>query len=179
MPMVMSGTCHHDSIYDFGQFMIIFHDFITNFITWDVNSLLRDAHFLHVNFFNPQERNFNFTSELPLLHPTSRKSLICNVETDIGFNESSPSSIRQSHFHENMDCGHPANVYYYVDFSLIDISCHSFPKGSFHDLIVDSLEEYYQSGRMSCGLYLHALHRVLYGHSLGNYCCCGVSYSIK
>jgi len=29
------------------------HDFLVNVIVWDVDSLLRDSHFLHIKYFNP------------------------------------------------------------------------------------------------------------------------------
>lgn len=128
MLMFMSRSFHLDGICDFNQFMIHLHDFLVNVIVWDVDSLLRDSHFLHIKYFNPQKRKFNFTIELSPLHPTSSKFVICNVE------------VKKSHSHENMDCGQPVNATYNMDLSLINLPCQSFPKGCFHDPIVESLE---------------------------------------
>lgn len=102
MLMLMSSFCHLDNIYGFNRFKILLQDLVVNVISWDFNSLLRDSQFLHIKFFNPQREKFNLTIELPLLHPTSRKHIIPNVEIESDFNEckifqsniSSTSSIK-------------------------------------------------------------------------------------
>lgn len=156
--MVMLGSYHHDDIYYFGQFMILLHNFYINVITSDADSLLRDYCFLHVKFFNPQGMKFNLTIPLPLPYPTSRKSIICDVETQTDLNTSFTSSINKFHLHDIMDCGKHVNFTYDMDLSLFNIPCISFPKGYFHDPIADSLEATYQFEAMYHGLYLYVLH---------------------
>lgn len=126
--MFMSGSCHCDDIYDFGQFLIFLHNFFINVITWDVNSLLRDAHFLHIKFLNREGMKFNLTIECPPLHPFSTKFLICNVETEKNLRESLTWSIKQYYMHDSLDCGQPNDMDYEMDFYFCILFCLSFLK---------------------------------------------------
>lgn len=122
MLTVISGSCHHGGICDLGQFMFLWYLFIVNVITWDVDSLPRDAYFLYVKFFNPQGMKFNLTIEIPSLHPTSSKSLIYNVEKWKNLNEYFSSSIKESHGHDKLD------FFYLLTLLMICICfCSAFP----------------------------------------------------
>lgn len=139
--MVMSGSYDPNNIFDFGQFNICSQNLVINFISWDVNSLLRDSCFLHIKISNPQGRKFNVNVKRQSIHTTSRKYLIYNVETKIGLNQCQifwshppfPSSIEEFNSHDNTDYGQLVDIDYDVDLSLISFSCQSFPKGCFHD----------------------------------------------
>lgn len=100
------------------------------------------------------------------------------MKTKKDLNEYFTSSIKGFHSHNNMDCGQTISVSYDMDMSFLSLNFEIFPKVYFHDPIVDSLEEYFQSRPMSHGLYLNVFLRVLYGHRLGDYSCYGF-YCLK
>lgn len=113
MLMVMSGSYHPNDTYEFGQFRIFSQNLIINIVSWDMDFFLRDAHFLHVQFLNPQDRKINHRFKFQLLHPSSCKYLIHEVEIKNDLNDcqilqanfSSLSFMKEFKSHTGIDSG--------------------------------------------------------------------------